>query len=161
MAATTDTMRVVVFLLLITLSYSLHDSLNLILNPGERSCFYEDLKAPSLTRVVDTFVELGWKRGIRLEIFGPLRKAEVIHEELGEPLQVSEIDIRLKRGNNGEEVENNGDGVGDNLSHTSKFTAPKEGTYAFCIDNRQGQVVPKLIEVRCGGVAFLLSSPCL
>ena len=114
--------------------WSLHDSLNFILHPGRRECFYEDFISPSLTRVVETFVEVGGLVDVKLTIFGPLSLDEIRHENFENPLKSEAVDIESEEST-------------DNLSHRETFTASIPGTYAFCLDNREAHFVPKTAQI--------------
>ena len=114
-----------------TVVEALHDSYNFILKPVTRECFYEELVVPSSTRVVETFMEAGGLVDITLNIYGPLTVAEVKAESFETPVLTREIDI--------EDEESS-----ENLAHAETFTAPADGIYAICLDNRKARFVPKV-----------------
>ena len=49
-----------------------HDSLNFVLQPKARQCFYENFDSSSPTRTLEAFVQSGGNADVLLTIHGPL-----------------------------------------------------------------------------------------
>ena len=113
---------------------ALHETFNFILKPLVRECFFEDLESPSLTRVIETFMEAGGLVDITLNVYGPLTIDEIRREAFEAPVLSRVISIEDEEGS-------------DSLAHSETFTAETEGTYAFCLDNREARFVPKAVEI--------------
>lgn len=111
-----------------------HESFNFILGPGKVECFYEDLIDPSLTRVVEVFMEAGGLVDIILTIHGPLTVDDVWREELGDAVVSKLIDIEDEEAT-------------ETLAHSETFTASVEGTYALCLDNSKARFIPKAVQL--------------
>ena len=56
---------------------AVHDSMNFILKPMERECFYEDFDGNSPVRTIDAFVQAGGNVAVLLTIHGPLELSEI------------------------------------------------------------------------------------
>jgi hypothetical protein len=56
---------------------SFHDSLNFIVAPRAKQCFYEDFPDTGATKTIDVFVQSGGKNAIELEVSGPLSLTDV------------------------------------------------------------------------------------
>jgi hypothetical protein len=56
---------------------SFHDSLNFIVGPRAKQCFYEDFIDISAAKTIDVFVQSGGKSAIEMEISGPLSLEDV------------------------------------------------------------------------------------
>lgn len=63
-----------VFLVLVSVSISsaFHDSLNFVLQPKSRECFYENFDSNSPSRTIEAFVQSGGNADVVLTIHGPL-----------------------------------------------------------------------------------------
>ena len=74
---------IVIFVFLIFMSSyigfisSVHDSLNFILPPRVRECFFEDFDKNSPTRTIEAFVQSGGNLDIILSVHGPLDLDEI------------------------------------------------------------------------------------
>ena len=70
-------MRIIISLLLILLTYSslvmgVHDSLKIILPPGQQECFFEEIVEGAYPREVEIFIPENGRVDILLNIYGPL-----------------------------------------------------------------------------------------
>lgn len=61
-----------VFLYLFVHALAVHDSLNFLLQPLERQCFFEDFDSNTPVRTVEAFVLSGGNVDVLLTIHGPL-----------------------------------------------------------------------------------------
>lgn len=64
-------------ILLANSSNAFHDSLNFVLAPKTRQCFYENFEATSPTRTIEAFVQSGGNADVWLTIHGPLDLQEI------------------------------------------------------------------------------------
>ena len=68
----------VVFLLCsIVLCSCVHDTLNFVLLPGKRQCFYEDFDNNSPARTLEAFVRSGGYLDVKFIVHGPLELDEI------------------------------------------------------------------------------------
>ena len=63
--------------LLVNISNAFHDSLNFVLAPRTRQCFFENFEATSPTRTIEAFVQSGGNADVWLTIHGPLGLQEI------------------------------------------------------------------------------------
>lgn len=71
-------LTVVMFQLLMTTAvFGVHDSMNFVLKPMLRECFYEDFDGNSPVRTIDAFVQAGGNVAVLLTIHGPLELSEI------------------------------------------------------------------------------------
>ena len=63
--------------LLVNNSNAFHDSLNFVLAPKTRQCFFENFEATSPTRTIEAFVQSGGNADVWLTIHGPLGLQEI------------------------------------------------------------------------------------
>lgn len=54
-----------------------HDSLNFIVGPNAKQCFYEEFADASTVKTIDVFVQSGGLHAIGMQISGPLSVEEV------------------------------------------------------------------------------------
>lgn len=59
------------------LSFSVHDSMNFVLQPMKRECFFEDFDKNSPARTVEAFVQSGGNLDVMLTVHGPLELDEI------------------------------------------------------------------------------------
>jgi hypothetical protein len=60
-----------------TAVFGVHDSMNFVLKPMLRECFYEDFDSNSPVRTIDAFVQAGGNVAVLLTIHGPLELSEI------------------------------------------------------------------------------------
>ncbi len=70
-------MKILAFLLALHISNAFHDSLNFVLPPKTRQCFYENFETSSPSRTVEAFVQSGGNADVLLTIHGPLSLEEI------------------------------------------------------------------------------------
>eukprot|EP01041_Mallomonas_annulata_P012714 gene12714-26781_t len=121
----------VALLLFINFNWAVHDSLNFVVEPKRRECFYQDFPKDALPHIVEVFVESGGGNvDLTLQIFGPLSLDQVKGESFESPLIQEKLDTS-------KEVSS------ETQSFIVKFDPSKSGTYAFCLDNRRSHFIPK------------------
>jgi hypothetical protein len=121
-------------LLILSLSVmAIHDSMNLALAPSTRECFFEDFSAND-QREVEVFVNEGGFLDISLLVYGPLSLEEVREGRFENHIREEKIDARRQA-------------EADSQTLKIIFKPDTEGTYAFCLDNRNAKFITKLVEV--------------
>lgn len=55
-----------------SIAVAFHDSLNFVLQPKTRECFYENFDSNSPSRTIEAFVQSGGNADVLLTIHGPL-----------------------------------------------------------------------------------------
>lgn len=113
---------------------AVHDSLNLVVSPKSRECFYADFLKDSPSHTVEIFVQSGGNLDITLQIYGPLTVGEIRSEAFENPIIEELIDSTRQADSETE-------------TFTLNFDPSKPGTYGFCLDNRHAQFVPKVVQV--------------
>lgn len=70
---------IVCVLLLTSLNFlnAVHDSLNFILSPKSRQCFYEDFDSNSPAKTLEAFVQSGGNLDVKVIVHGPLDLDEI------------------------------------------------------------------------------------
>ncbi len=63
-----QSMRLAMAFLLAACVHAFHDSLNFIIPPRARSCFFEDFEGPGLPKIIDVFVQSGGKSDMVLQV---------------------------------------------------------------------------------------------
>lgn len=112
-----------------------HDSLNFIIPPSSRQCFFEDFGATTPVKTIDTFVQSGGKANMKLQIYGPLNLEQVRTESFGGIPYVEEtIDTSAMQ-------------LAETDSFLYDFQPSLAGTYAVCLDNTLAHMLPKLVQV--------------
>ena len=66
-----------VFIITSQIVVAVHDSLNFILPPMKRDCFFEDFDTSSPTRTIEAFVQSGGNVHVFLTVHGPLTLDEI------------------------------------------------------------------------------------
>lgn len=113
---------------------SVHDSLNLVVLPKSRQCFYADFMKDSPSHTVELFVQSGGNLDLNLQIHGPLTIDEVRAEVFDNPIAEELIDSKRQS-------------ESETDTFTLDFDPSTPGTYAFCLDNRHAQFVPKVVQL--------------
>jgi hypothetical protein len=114
---------------------AIHESMNFILHPSKRECFYDDLSTVNEERAIDIFVNSGGFLDIMFYIYGPLTVEEIKEEKFESPIQYSvKIDAEIQENS-------------PTQTFTTLFRPKVEGSYAFCVDNRSAKFITKLVEV--------------
>ncbi len=67
----------ILIIVLIVLTQSVHDSLNFILSPKSRQCFYEDFDSNSPAKTLEAFVQSGGNLDVKVIVHGPLELDEI------------------------------------------------------------------------------------
>ena len=74
-------------------SWAVHESLNFILQPKERQCFFQEFEKDSYAHLVEVFVEAGGNLAVQMEVFGPITEVEdVKNENFGRAIVSESID---------------------------------------------------------------------
>ena len=112
-----------------------------------------------LTRIVDTFVEAGSLVDVNLKIYGPLSIDDVEEATFENHIVSEEVTLNIGKPtndgivttiNNNNNKNNKEHGTKDSetsLSYTYHFTATSEGTYGFCLDNRESRFTDKPAQI--------------
>lgn len=72
--------NLIFYLTILYMSYQIiavHDSLNFILKPRSRQCFYEDFDKNSPARTLEAFVQSGGNLDVKVVVHGPLELDEI------------------------------------------------------------------------------------
>lgn len=117
------------------LAHAIHESMNFALGPSTRECFYEDIEKGQ-HREVEVFVNEGGFLDISLFIYGPLSLDDVRSEKFESYIREERIDAQRQSQSESQTLQ-------------ILFHAEHEGTYAFCLDNRNAKFITKLVEVCC------------
>ena len=117
------------------LADAIHESMNFALGPSTRECFYEDIEKGQ-QREVEVFVNEGGFLDISLFVYGPLSLDEVRNEKFESYVREERIDAQRQSQSESQTLQ-------------ILFHAEHEGTYAFCLDNRNAKFITKLVEVGC------------
>jgi hypothetical protein len=125
-----------IYIILINLSIctAVHDSMNLLLQPATRQCFFEDFDKNTPSRTIEAFVQTGGNINILLTIHGPLELSEIRSNSFEDPI-VEEVVDAIKEINS------------DSLTFTMDFKPKKSGTYGFCLDNRKSYFQAKVVQL--------------
>ena len=104
-----------------------------------------------LTRIVDTFVEVGGSVDVGLKIYGPLsindvKQATFENHIVSEEVTLNTGKTTIDNNHNNNDMEDIKD-TETSLSYTYRFTANAEGTYGFCLDNRQSRFTDKTTQI--------------
>lgn len=75
--ATSSSSLFLFVVLLVNIANAFHDSLNFVLAPKTRQCFFENFEATSPTRTIEAFVQSGGNADVWLTIHGPLGLQEI------------------------------------------------------------------------------------
>ena len=70
-------LTVAILLIQSTILLAVHDSLNFVLAPLKRECFFEDFDKNSPTRTIEAFVKSGGNLDVTLSVHGPLDLDEI------------------------------------------------------------------------------------
>jgi len=65
-------MRILLAIASFGIATAFHDSLNFVLQPKTRQCFYENFDSNSPSRTIEAFVQSGGNADVLLTIQGPL-----------------------------------------------------------------------------------------
>ena len=122
------------FLLLCwSFTHAIHESMNFALGPSTRECFFEDIDKGH-QREVEVFVNEGGFLDISLFIYGPLSLEDVRKEKFESYIREERIDAQRQA-------------QSDSQTLQILFKAEQDGTYAFCLDNRNAKFITKIVEV--------------
>lgn len=113
---------------------AIHETMNFVLPPLQRQCFYEDFSANSPTQKIEVFVLSGGRLEVLLTLHGPLTKDEVLAETFEDPIMHASVDSTT-------ELES------ETLTYQTEFKAEKAGTYAICLDNRKSRFISKTVQL--------------
>lgn len=125
-----------IYVILINLSIckAVHDSMNLLLQPATRQCFFEDFDKNTPSRTIEAFVQTGGNINILLTIHGPLDLSEIRSNSFEDPIVEEVVDV-IKEVNS------------ETLTFTMDFKPKKSGTYGFCLDNRKSYFQSKNVQL--------------
>lgn len=115
---------------------ALHESFNTVVPAKQRECFFEDVAPADVSQAynIEIFLESGGNLDITFTIHGPLSTAEIIQQSFENPIFSQFIDVNMES-------------EYDTQTYQTDFKAPVEGSYAFCLDNRNARFLPKYIEI--------------
>ena len=121
-------------LLLIRLSSSVHESMNMVIQARTRECFYEDMNQNDPAHTVEAFVRTGGNVDVYFTINGPLDLQDIRSETFESPLVEERVDAEKQVSS-------------DSYTFKMDFKPKTPGTYAFCLDNRRSRFLAKIVEL--------------
>ena len=127
-------LALVLVLSLVVSSSAFHDSLNFVLQPKTRQCFYENFEASSPFRTVETFVQSGGNSDVLLTVHGPLELDDIRNEQFEEALIRERVTAKIES-------------QSETLTYQFDFKPKSPGSYAICLDNRESRFFPKLVQL--------------
>lgn len=128
------TVRCFLLLMCVVGTIAIHESLNFMLPPQQRRCFFEQLTKESPSHRVEAFVLSGGNLDVLLTFHGPLIESDILKDFFEDPIFQDKIDAT-------KEIDS------ETLTYTTEFKPDKPGTYAICLDNRQSRFMSKFVQV--------------
>lgn len=119
---------------LMTLTAAIRDSLNFVLGPGKRECYFEDFDSSNPTRTIESFIQSVGDIDVLLTLHGPLSLDEVRSGTFESPIISEKIDSAKEE-------------LSDSLTFEMDFKPKEPGTYAICLDNRKSRFLQKIIQL--------------
>lgn len=141
--------------LIVPSALGIHDTLNFILPPGERSCFYEDFDKITPARRIEAFVQSGGNLDVVLTIHGPLDLEEVRKVSLKKIFSFvcfrcddNFFQDEFEKVIIEEKIDSSKESLSEEQSFSMDFKPKLPGTYGFCLDNRKSRFAKKVIQVQ-------------
>jgi hypothetical protein len=113
---------------------AVHESMNMMIQPRSRECFYEDMGQGSPAHTVEAFVRTGGNVDVYFTINGPLDLEDIRSEKFENPLVEERVDAEKQVSS-------------DSYTFKMDFKPKTPGTYAFCLDNRRSRFLAKIVEL--------------